>query len=154
MTRIKQWLYRLDIPEECHRMTALLPLVYIAWADGSVQRSERAVILAVAEEQGWVANGGRAVLERWLSEPPTPAQLETSLALLKELGRGSDKSTRGYDADELQLLLAWCQDVADAAGGMLGLRPPRQDGELAALRTIAASLEIERATNWRAVFSE
>jgi len=38
----------------------------------------------------------------------------------------------------VQLLLAWCQDVADAAGGMLGLKSARTDAERDALKTIAA----------------
>ena len=150
MNKIDEWLQRLRIPRDAHRLTALLPLVYIAWADGTVQRSERSLILRIGEEQGWLDNGGRDVLERWLSEPPTRDQLQVSLELLGELGRMADRAAGAYDADELQLLLAWCQDVADAAGGLLGLRSTRSDGELAALKTIATSLQIGSASNWRA----
>jgi hypothetical protein len=49
----------------------------------------------------------------------------------------------------MQLLIAWCQDVADAAGGILGLRSARRDAERAALKEIATALEIHRATGWR-----
>ncbi len=48
-------------------------------------------------------------------------------------------------ADCEGLLLAWCQAVADAAGGLLGLRSPRQPAEAAALQKIASALEIGRA---------
>jgi hypothetical protein len=54
-----------------------------------------------------------------------------------------------FGADEMQLLVAWCQDVADAAGGLLGLRSARREQERAALKQIATALEIHTATRWR-----
>ena len=48
------------------------------------------------------------------------------------------------------MLLAWCQDVADAAGGLLGLKSARTDAEKAALKTIAGALDMRNATQWRA----
>jgi len=49
------------------------------------------------------------------------------------------------------MLLAWCQDVADAAGGMLGLVPARREPEQAALKSIAAALDIHNAKRWQAL---
>ena len=55
-----------------------------------------------------------------------------------------------FGADDEQLMLAWCQDVADAAGGLLGLRKPRTESETAALKTIAGALDIRNSRQWRA----
>jgi len=148
---IDGWLRELKVPREAYRVVSLLPLVYVAWADGKIQKSEREVILRIARENGLLAHGGEDALARWLSDPPTRQQLRTDLAALNELARKDQGAlTGGSGADEEQLLLAWCQDVADAAGGMLGLGRARNDAETAALKTIAATLDMGNASQWRA----
>jgi hypothetical protein len=71
--------------------------------------------------------------------------------VLNELARSDRAWAADFDADGEQLLLAWCQDVADAAGGLLGLRSARRDAEHDALKVIASALEIRSAKQWRAV---
>ena len=45
-------------------------------------------------------------------------------------------------------------EIKDAAGGMLGLRSPRTDAELYALKTVAAALDLRSADpNWRDALS-
>jgi hypothetical protein len=43
--------------------------------------------------------------------------------------------------------------VADAAGGILGLVPPRRDSEHAALKSIATALDIRSAKGWNSLAS-
>lgn len=91
----------------------LLPLVHVAWADGTVQKGERAAILKVLEARG-VSHGseGFQLLESLLEERPSDEYMSESLAVLKELvGQG------GSAADVVGL----CEQVASAAGGFLGL---------------------------------
>lgn len=148
---IDGWLKDLKVPREAYRVVSLLPLVYVAWADGKIQKSERDVILRIARENGLLQHGGEEALARWLSEPPTRQQLQADLKALNELSRSDRGGLNGAaGADEEQLLLAWCQDVADAAGGMLGLGRARNDAETAALKTIAATLDMRNASQWRA----
>lgn len=151
--KIDSWLFDLKIPREAYRVVTLLPLVYVAWADGKIQREERKLIMQIAAERGMLENGGRETLERWLGVAPSPDQLKINLAALNELSRGRGGIANEFDADGLQMLLAWCQDVADAAGGMLGLVPPRRDAELAALKLIAAALDIRNAKGWQSLAS-
>src|SRR5262245_32900984 len=56
----------------------LVPLVTVAWADGSIDRREREALLKAAEERG-VAPGStpRQVFEEWLDHRPGPALLES-----------------------------------------------------------------------------
>jgi hypothetical protein len=150
---IDAWLKELHVPREAYRIVSLLPLVYVAWADGKVQGAERTLVLSIARERGLLENGGAEALERWLSERPTPRQLKADIAVLNELARSDRKFAAEFGADEEQLLLAWCQDVADAAGGLLGLRSARRDAELDALKTIAGALQVHGAKPWRAVLS-
>lgn len=150
---VERWLEGLRVPREAYRVVTLLPLVYVAWADGRIQPAERSLIMRIAGECGLLANGGAEALDFWLAEPPTREQLRADLAVLNELARGDRGLATGFGADEHQLLLAWCQDVADAAGGFLGLRSARRDAELDALKTIAAALDLRGARQWRAALS-
>jgi hypothetical protein len=149
--KIDTWLAELKIPREAYRLVTLLPLVHVAWADGKVQREERKLILEIAAERGLLENGGRETLEHWLSVPPDTAQVRTDLAMLNELARSRGDIADEFDADSLHMLLAWCQDVADAAGGLLGLVPARRDAEHAALKSIATALDIRNAKGWNAL---
>jgi hypothetical protein len=151
--KIDTWLAELGIPREAYRLVTLLPLVHVAWADGKVQRAERKLILQIAEERGLLENGGRETLEHWLSVAPDTAQVRTDLAILNELARTRGEIADEFDADSLQLMLAWCQDVADAAGGLLGLAPARRDAEHAALKSIATALDIRSAKGWNSLAS-
>ena len=147
---IDAWLAELKIPREAYRIVALLPLVYVAWADGKLHKRERSLIVDIARKQGLLEHGGDATLERWLSEPPSPAQLKVDLAALNELARRDRGREGDFGADDVQLLLAWCQDVADSAGGLLGLKSARTDAERSALKTIAAALEVHSSRQWQA----
>jgi hypothetical protein len=147
---IDGWLKEQRVPREAYRVVALLPLVYVAWADGKLQKSERDVIVRIARERGMLEHGGEDALSRWLSEPPSKQQLKSDLAALNELARSDRGMSEEFGADEEQLLLAWCQDVADAAGGLLGLGRARTDAETAALKTIAGALDMRNARQWRA----
>ena len=149
--KLEAWLAGLKISRDNYRLVMLLPMVYVAWADGRIQAKERRLIMQVAEDRGLLENGGRATLEHWLSIAPNEAQLKADLAMLNELcsSHGSDE----FDADCAQMLIAYCQDVADAAGSVLGFTSARSEAEQSALKTIAAALEMHRAKNWRAQLS-
>jgi tellurite resistance protein len=144
------WLKELRVPRDAYRVVSLLPLVYVAWADGKVQSSERDLILRIARERGMLDHGGEDALAQWLSAPPSKQQLKADLAMLNELARSDRRLKEDFGADEEQLLLAWCQDVADAAGGLLGLKSARTEAETAALKVIAGALDMGNATQWRA----
>ena len=57
-------LAELKIPREAYRVIMLMPLVYVAWADGKIQSQERKLIMSIAEERGLLDQGGRGCLER------------------------------------------------------------------------------------------
>jgi len=151
--KLDAWLAEQKIPQEAYRLVMLLPIVYVAWADGQIHARERRLILKVAEEHGLLANGGRPTLEHWLSVAPTESQLRTNLAVLNQLCNSHDGLADEFDADCAQMLIAYCQDVADAAGSILGLNSPRSEAEQFALKTITSALEMHRARNWRARLS-
>jgi len=46
--KIDAWLAELKIPRENYRLVMMLPMVYVAWADGRIQAAERKLILQIA----------------------------------------------------------------------------------------------------------
>ena len=151
--KIDAWLAELKIPRDNYRLVMMLPLVYVAWADGRIQAAERKLIMQIAADRGLLENGGRETLEHWLSIAPSAARLQTDLGVLNELCSSRSTTDDEFDADCSQLLIAYCQDVSDAAGGLLGLTSARHESEQAALKMIATALDSSNARSWRARLS-
>lgn len=91
----------------------LLPLVHVAWADGTIQRGERAAILKILAGRG-IERGSEAfrTIEALLEERPPESFMRQSLALLRSV-----VASRGGGASEIVDL---CIKVAAASGGILG----------------------------------
>ncbi|MHC4429946.1 MAG: tellurite resistance TerB family protein [Planctomycetota bacterium] len=91
----------------------LLPLVQIAWADGTVSVNERVTILRAAEAHG-IEPGTRAAtfLASLLEWRPSDTLLDEILAVLREI-----LAVKGLRATSL---LEACENVAKASGGLLG----------------------------------
>jgi hypothetical protein len=99
---------------------SLVPLVIVAWADGTVQEKERVAILRGASAKG-IHEGGPAyeLLSQWLEHAPD-AELFASWsdyiqALKKEL---SSEQMRILHEQVVERAHA----VAEAAGGLLGVK--------------------------------
>ncbi|MFH5923701.1 hypothetical protein [Roseomonas xinghualingensis] len=97
----------------------LVPLVAVAWADGSIDEMERAALLSAAASSGLDREGsGYQLLTAWLSTPP-PAQLVETWA---EYIRATSGNLGEDGRQALRLsLLGRARRVAEAAGGVLGL---------------------------------
>lgn len=117
----------------------LLPLIHVAWADGTVQRAERSAILKILEARG-IQPGTQPfqTIESLLEEKPSDAFMDQSLELLREVV----KSTGGR-ADEIVDL---CIKVAAASGGFLGVGRRIGDEEKDLIAQISVQLGNETAT--------
>jgi len=97
----------------------LIPLVFVAWADGKLDEREKKAILAAARDRGVAAEEtGRRLLASALEHPPDPKLLVLWKRFAKRLwGR--------FTADERwqmrKHVLHSAREVAEAAGGMLGI---------------------------------
>lgn len=108
----------------------LLPLVHVAWADGSVSRKERVAILDVVRGRG-IQPGTDAfrTIESLLEERPPQAFLDETLAILKDAVGGARAAN----------LVDLCVQVAGASGGFLNMGTI-SDEERAAIQQIANQL--------------
>jgi len=155
MSSTSTTLRELGIDKDNFRTLGLLPLVFVAWADGTVQRAEGTLIRRVARDKGWLTADGERLLDKWLEQPPDSDYVVKGLALLKQLaaerhGFGGNAIT----AETLGSLLVLCKDVAEAAGGMWGLTESISPEEERALATIAQAFGIGDATTWRRIVLE
>jgi hypothetical protein len=141
----------LGIDKDNFRVLALLPLVYVAWADGKMQGKERATIFKLANEMQWLTESGEALLQKWFDERPSDEYIAKGLKVLNGLGFSSEGPGAEVTADVMQLVVLMCRDVATAAGGYWGLADPIGAAEEEALLEIAKELEIESASSWRKV---
>ena len=112
-------LIMLGIGPETAMALRLIPLVSVAWADGHMDDREREAILSAAREQGLAAEEtARQVLKGWLDEKPDPRLLP----LWKEyVGHIWNHFTDDEQLQMRQTLLTTAEEVANAAGGFLGL---------------------------------
>ncbi len=129
-------IHELGFDGDSARVFDLLPLIHVSWADGKIQRNERATILAVLDARG-IEPGSEAALlvEMLLETPPAATYMEASLTLLREL-----LANRGEEATDVVDL---CVKVADASGGLLGLGDRVSAEERELLHQIADTLGSE-----------
>jgi tellurite resistance protein len=115
------------------RVFDLLPLVHVAWADGSVQRGERAMILKILESRGIERESAAfELIETLLEERPSDAYMTETLLLLRSLVR--DRTERGKNIVEL------CMAIAEASGGFFGFGDRVADEERQMIEKIANAL--------------
>ena len=136
-----------------YRVLALLPLVYVAWADGAVHPAQRRLILRTGWRHGMLAFGGAVVLGTWLLERPSPETFETGFALLVELARCRHGIAMDVDAETLLRIVGLCRDVA-RAGRVLGRLRPYGDAENEAIQTVTERLCIDDGLSWQQLVNE
>lgn len=113
----------------------LAPLVFVAWADGAIDPSERAAVLRAARAAGLEHEQEvLALLEYWLQTAPSPRLRQVwqdyTLAIMTALPAESRQDLARRTLDRARA-------VAEAAGGFLGLSSRISDAE----RRVLAELE-------------
>ncbi len=121
---IREGLKLLGVNEDSYRALALLPLVQVAWADGTIQSKERQIILKVANDNGYLDGAGKALLEGWLKRPPKAPYYERARRLLIAMVH-HEEGIVGHDLtiDALTDLVDYCELIARSAGGFFGIFP-------------------------------
>jgi tellurite resistance protein len=118
-------LVTLDIRSDTLAALSLVPLVEIAWADGTMDDSERSAILAAAEDAG-ISDESAALLDGWLVTQPGSEMLSAWKDYISALTSTMDTAAR----DNLeQELLGRARRVAESAGGFLGIGTISPDEE-------------------------
>jgi uncharacterized tellurite resistance protein B-like protein len=97
----------------------LVPLVEVAWADGTMDPREREAVLHAAEASGIeFESPSHALLEAWTRERPPAALYESWRAYIASLCRELSADHRWHLEEQL---VGRARSVARAAGGFLGV---------------------------------
>ncbi len=114
-------LIALNISPEALAAIRVVPLVQVAWSDGSVSPEERAAIIQAAKDAGIQSQDGHyPLLEHWLNENPGREMLEAWEHYIQSLCKQlTPEEVVKLKKETLELT----NKVAEAAGGgLLGLR--------------------------------
>jgi hypothetical protein len=124
----------LDIRSDTLAALSLVPLVVVAWADGTIDDKERGAVLSAAAEAGVRAQDpSRELLDRWLREQPPRDLLATWTGYTRAVCAALDEESRQRLKAEL---LGRARRVAEAAGGFLGVGRKVSASEEAVLATL------------------
>lgn len=112
-------LIQLGIRAEVVAALALVPLVEVAWADGSIDERERRQILERAEKGGIAPDStDHALLQTWLERRPDRKLLSAWIQMVEGLSEQmSPEQVGALRAD----LIERARSIASASGGFLGV---------------------------------
>ena len=132
----------LGITAETASAFLCVPLVQVAWAEGSVSRKEHHAVLRLANERGIETGSTDYVkLEEWLSERPSDALFDTAIEVLKF---GLDVFPPAEREERVQRILDSCHEVAAVSGSeiarQLGLGDGVSRSEAGVIDVIATKL--------------
>lgn len=136
-------LQALGIDKYSYRLIALLPLVQVAWADGTVQEAERTRILGIASSNGMLDGRYGDIVRGWLTTRPSDEQLERGRRLLVALVHRHRGIGAELSPDTLEAVQQRCEEIARAAGGLFDLVFTVDPSERAAIKEIAESMSVE-----------
>lgn len=132
-------LVSLDVRPETLASLAMVPLVEVAWADGSIQAGEREAILKAAVKNGLNRGSvGYALIESWLARRPPDRLLEAWTHYIQGLCANLNK---GQIAGLRTDLVGHARDIARASGGFLGLGNKISTAEQAMIDRLKAAFD-------------
>lgn len=136
--QILQDLQTLGYTKDTVRLLHVVPLLCVAWADGSVSRREAESIREAARARG-VEQGSPAyrLLQQWLHQPPSDEFVRKSLQAIRAILELSPPQARQAGTRNLVSL---CKRVASASAGFPGFGSKISGKELRLIKRIIAEL--------------
>lgn len=147
-----QELADLGLTLETFGLLHLVPLIQVAWADGSVSQKEREKLLEIASLRGIHVGGpGCDQLVGWLHQKPSGRFFDACLRGIQAVLRHKALA----EATSLQSdLVSHCTRVALASGGFLGLGSRISEEEQRLLTRFATELEVSHQAASQEVVGE
>ena len=140
--QLVQELQDLGFTPETVGLLPLMPIVQMAWAEGGITKAERELILRLARSRGIEAGSAAdRQLTEWLTRQPSEVVFTSARRLIRAMLDSSSAPTGDLNADDL---VKYCEEIASASGGVLGIGRVSAD-ERALLASIAADLNARRS---------
>lgn len=150
---IKTSLDRLGITPKNFRVLMLLPLVYVAWADGHMDEVEIAVIDDLAKERFLLDVRGLEILDSWMRAPIPRDYFDDGMQTLFLLAQ-TETGEPLVHAEDLHDLLSHAEAVARATAASLDSPTNISPEEEQALAEIAKLLHLDNGVSWRRLLDE
>jgi uncharacterized tellurite resistance protein B-like protein len=150
--RLHASLKHLGINDSNYKVLKLLPLLYVAWADGRVEPAQEERLLDLAHNYFAIGPHGEQLLKRWIAERPTKEYIREGLHDLLLLARAPDDWS--VELDELHGLLAFAEAIARTTAEAMDAPTAVDPTEEQALRDIARELRIDDGKSWAALLRE
>jgi tellurite resistance protein len=150
---LRDSLSSLGITVQNHRVLMLLPLVYVAWADGRMEDVEIERIDEIAKTTLHLNKSGLDILDGWLEEQPAPDYFTQGLQDLFLLAQ-TEEGEPLVHPEELHDLLMHAEAIARATGHALDAPTSISPEEDAALHDIAAILGVDNGISWAKLLDE
>jgi hypothetical protein len=135
-----------------HRVLSLLPLVYVAWADGKMETVERERIEHLATGRFLLGKSGMAILSAWMDAPPSKDFLREGIARLRMLAEADPEPT--VEAHELHDLLAYAEWIARATAGAVDDPRAVTPEEEAVLEELATAFGLDNGVSWARLLAD
>jgi hypothetical protein len=136
---ILEKLVSLDIRPETLASFTIIPLIEIAWADGSIDAQEQKSILSIIDNNGFFKKGNinYKLVEQWLKHKPKPELVEAWDIYIRGLCRHLPPEGKEILQKEI---LTNARIVAKSSGGFMGINNV-SDAEEKVIKKLEAAFE-------------
>lgn len=150
--KMRRSLERLGIAEGDYQVLKLLPLIYVGWASGKMEPVRKERIYSFAARHFDLSPSAMAVLDGWLSQPPSRDYVVEGLRDIHASACAVDDGE--VDACELPILLSYAEGVARSTSLALDQPDAVSSDEQRALGEIAAELGVDHGETWAELLQE
>jgi hypothetical protein len=150
--KLRSSLEHLGIAQKDYRVLKLLPLVHVAWASGNMEPLRRERIHSFAARHYELGASAMALLEDWLSHPPSRDYVIEGLRDIRALAGAVDDLE--IDSCELPSIVSYAEGIARTTSGHLDQPEAVTTPEQQALREIAEELRVDHGATWAELLRE
>jgi uncharacterized tellurite resistance protein B-like protein len=150
--KLRSSLAHLGISPSDYRVLKLLPMIYVAWADGKMERVERERIHTFAARAYDLSPAAAALLESWLTRCPSHEYIVEGLRDVYASALAQDDGE--VDLSELPALLAYAEAIARSTAEALDQPSAVTAAEEKALLEIARLLHVDHGASWARVLAD
>lgn len=147
--KLEESLKTLDIPFDRRRVLLVLPLAYVAWAQGKVEPAQTSMIERVARETFHLSPQSQAMVIDWLQHRPTEAYFRQGLHALRDFA--VSKTDIELTENDMHHALVLCAAVARLGADSVGAPETATGAQRRALYTLAAELDLEDTRAWASI---
>jgi hypothetical protein len=150
--KLRRSLAHLEIAPSDYRVLKLLPMVYVAWADGKMEQVERERIHTFAARAYDLSPAAAALLDRWLTQCPSHEYIVEALHDIYASALAEDDGD--VDLSELPALLSYSEAIARSTAEALDEPSAVTEDEEKALLEMARLLHVDHGQSWAHVLSD